>query len=86
VSSCELGDNVQSEKLDIYIADHLAGRILLDTSRKRQFMALDITGKVEQYRLDGLGVGTSNGQRSDYTGEGSGTIDLAKPRCFCSPC
>jgi hypothetical protein len=78
----ELGGNMRAETLDIHIADHLVGRIVLDASRKRQFVALEVTGKVEWYRLAGLGVGMLNGRKSEYTGEGSGAIDLAKPAVF----
>ncbi len=78
----ELGSGVQSEKLDIFIEDQLAARIELDAPKKRQFVALNVSGKVEPYRLAGLAVGTANGKKLDYTGEGSGTIDLTKPAVF----
>jgi hypothetical protein len=38
--------------------------------------------KFEPHRLAGLAVGTANGKKLDYTGEGSGSIDLTKPAIF----
>jgi hypothetical protein len=72
----------QRSDVDIYIADKLAGRIVLDAPGARKFIDIDVTGKVEQYRLEGTAVVKINGKDQEIKGTGSGTIDLTRPAVF----
>jgi hypothetical protein len=79
-----LSADQQNEQLSVYIADKPAGQIVLDASllHSTQFLALSLTGKVEQYRLEGTGTFKMQGKVHEVQGEGFGTIDLAKPGIF----